>query len=1093
MTLIFSKTASSVAGTAIRCEASGLINPNVPAFPRCISVETYDAANNGIESVKCAEIQGIVTDNLHFASLGWHEVQFGIASSEAAISLSFGSSSLTHISSIYVSGLLFAAHSPGTASCTNLVGSPTITPTWIASSGAVSYGGSIHLIFSPTDRVADAAAPVVCTISSFSVGPQPMDASSAVRVYVYSSATNLAFYLDDVTFPAVVAGLGTNSPSVSVSDPVAGAANVSMQVRFTPEVTLRDCGSFVVSLVGNGLSCSGGCRVTFQSPTNLVLAANATISELQVVTVTLSSAYTFPAMELISLKIAGVSNPSNSQAELRSIRAAVLNSRGEVVAVSNSGVLAPYFQSVLNNATAVFSSSILEHPSSSIYANWDFSTFSVQVASKNPSIFSINFFPSTFAAIRHIAVDCSVFSNVSFSASNCTCFYRDSVVSAAVRTHESPQLIYLHLVDNLNIFSTSFVVSCSFDFFFVSAERKNGDFVTISTFTSMNQPIDTSSKVPYNDLFHGQLSNVSCSSSGASVLEKSIFSISFFPSSLHLPIKSLSVVGVEFSHFADEGSICHQRFNKFTANVTYSATSRSLFVSFSHSIAQLSHDIFECYIAGCTNPTRALNIRSASIATYDAESLPIDFGVFQLPAIFSDRALSFEIRHSTLAENTISTATVKFTMSQSMANWNISSIILNSILFSGVSEGFTLCSNMDPTSATAVSSANRITMFFNRTASILNASAPVECVIADVVNAPYFGSNEATVTLETYDSDMNPLHYISATTFGITCKPGYFALNGACQHCSAGTYCVSNCSNHFPCTLCPAGFFSTIASPNCSPCPAGSHASLSGQSQCEICPAGSTSAVGSSSCIHASAFYSVSSWSSSNYNTLMDLSPFGGLHAYITGSNLSIVSSADGMPYLSGNTGTKVHFPSLWISSNFTLVYVARYDGPTMRSILHSCSSSSWVSAFYQGKAGVSLRPNCGVISSSGNARATDWVVVTEQRAAVRTNGVLQSTADVSDCFLELQESLCINFDENQSSDFAIQSLMWFNATLSIDEILALEAALMKQSSPWTPSTLQVILITFLYLLCRIVKNAAVFIFNLHINCICSVFFLFTF
>jgi hypothetical protein len=175
------------------------------------------------------------------------------------------------------------------------------------------------------------------------------------------------------------------------------------------------------------------------------------------------------------------------------------------------------------------------------------------------------------------------------------------------------------------------------------------------------------------------------------------------------------------------------------------------------------------------------------------------------------------------------------------------------------------------------------------------------------------------------------------------------------------------------------------------------------------------------------------------------------------------------------------------------LVYVARYDGPTMRSILHSCSSSSWVSAFYQGKAGVSLRPNCGVISSSGNARATDWVVVTEQRAAVRTNGVLQSTADVSDCFLELQESLCINFDENQSSDFAIQSLMWFNATLSIDEILALEAALMKQSSPWTPSTLQVILITFLYLLCRIVKNAAVFIFNLHINCICSVFFLFTF
>ena len=86
---------------------------------------------------------------------------------------------------------------------------------------------------------------------------------------------------------------------------------------------------------------------------------------------------------------------------------------------------------------------------------------------------------------------------------------------------------------------------------------------------------------------------------------------------------------------------------------------------------------------------------------------------------------------------------------------------------------------------------------------------------------------------------------------------------------------------------------------------------------------------------------------------------------------------------------------------------------------------------------------------------AREWVVVTEQSASVRTNGVYRTKSNVSDCILP-EDSLCINFHSNQSSDFAIQTVMWFNQTLSLDQIIVLEAALLTQRKFWTPNNMQV-------------------------------------
>ena len=102
-----------------------------------------------------------------------------------------------------------------------------------------------------------------------------------------------------------------------------------------------------------------------------------------------------------------------------------------------------------------------------------------------------------------------------------------------------------------------------------------------------------------------------------------------------------------------------------------------------------------------------------------------------------------------------------------------------------------------------------------------------------------------------------------------------------------------------------------------------------------------------------------------------------------------------------------------------------------------------------------SVRPGCGLFTERVNLHGSDWVVVTEQVASVRTNGVQRSTANISSC-LQPQDSLCINFDDSQSSDFAIQTLLWFNSTLSIDQIVALEALLLTQQKAWNPNRMQV-------------------------------------
>jgi hypothetical protein len=841
-----------------------------------------------------------------------------------------------------------------------------------------------------------------------------------------------------------------------MSNQIAGATNAIMRVSLVPDAFLRDALSFVITLSGMGLSCTNGCPVAFLSPIGSGVTASATISGTQVVTVTLSSTQTFAASESVSFQISNVTNPTASQPELRNVRAVVLSISSDVIASSDFGVLSPYFKGTLSNTSLVLSDAAVGVNSTSFHAQWDFSEFTIHTSSIEPSpvLLSFSFSPSTVIPVRTVSVIGVTFSHYAHSASFSNCSTANNTVSASVSWKETFQSITISLSNDINVTGTSSVVSCFVGFFFNSQTRKTGQFAAISTFNWLNQPIDINPRVPFSDIFLGKLHNASISLSSVVASDKSVLSISFYPSSVQYPVKTVSLSGVSFSQFVAESVVCYVHSVMVDRNVSCSSSPQSLSIAFLQSIPITVYGPVHCKIAGFLNPSSPSTTRDVVIATYDANLLPIDVGKSNFPAIFASQSLLAEVSLGTHAESSTTTVTVIFLVPQTSPSIGTVSIHLNSFLFAGVRDGKTACSNMNQSAATSFSG-NRIVIAFNGTMELLNSSAPIQCQIAGVIISPYSGSNQESFTLESFDSNSSPLTFASGRTLGVTCKSGFFAINGACQQCLAGTYCVSNCSISSPCSVCPAGFYSIEASVACLPCPAGSFAAMTGKSVCDVCSPGSTSSTGSSSCVSSSAFYTAASWISSNPKVLLDLSLNHNHILDITGGNITVVSPADESPYLSGSSSTKLKFPATMISDNFTLIYVARFEGSTQRGIFQSCSSPSWVSAFHQGKSGVSVRPGCGLITENLNLHGSDWVVVTEQSSSVRTNGVHRTKSNISNCSY-LQDSLCINVDEAQSSDFAIHTFMWFNTTLSIDQIMAVEALLMTQPRIWTPNRMQV-------------------------------------
>jgi hypothetical protein len=145
-------------------------------------------------------------------------------------------------------------------------------------------------------------------------------------------------------------------------------------------------------------------------------------------------------------------------------------------------------------------------------------------------------------------------------------------------------------------------------------------------------------------------------------------------------------------------------------------------------------------------------------------------------------------------------------------------------------------------------------------------------------------------------------------------------------------------------------------------------------------------------------------------------------------------------------------------SAQYTLFYVARYNGPTRGRILRGVSTN-WLSGFWGIRAGVAYHGwSCAWIAYDlVDLHGSDWVVGTDRSDSFRSNGVDRTTNAANGC--QAFDRLAINagwYDGTvELSDFAIQSILVYNVKLSDADVQRVEAWLNTFQPAFTPANLQ--------------------------------------
>jgi hypothetical protein len=192
------------------------------------------------------------------------------------------------------------------------------------------------------------------------------------------------------------------------------------------------------------------------------------------------------------------------------------------------------------------------------------------------------------------------------------------------------------------------------------------------------------------------------------------------------------------------------------------------------------------------------------------------------------------------------------------------------------------------------------------------------------------------------------------------------------------------------------------------------------------------------------AHYNTDSWTGTRWT---DLSGYGNHVTEIAG-NISIARPAGAPAYIHGATSASMRFPAgILPSAEYTLFFVARYNGGARGRIFQGVNTN-WLSGFWGAKAGVAFhgQGSCDWITG-GNVRDEDkpdlhgyeWVIGTDRSNSFRSNGVDRTT----------RTGACAAFDRlaintgaypTESSDFAVQSVLVYNRTLTDADVFKVEA-----------------------------------------------------
>jgi hypothetical protein len=202
------------------------------------------------------------------------------------------------------------------------------------------------------------------------------------------------------------------------------------------------------------------------------------------------------------------------------------------------------------------------------------------------------------------------------------------------------------------------------------------------------------------------------------------------------------------------------------------------------------------------------------------------------------------------------------------------------------------------------------------------------------------------------------------------------------------------------------------------------------------------------------AHYNADSWTGSRWT---DLSGAGNHVTEVGGTSISVARPVGAPAYVYGARTAWMTFPAgILPSAQYTLFFVARYNGAARDRIFQGVNSN-WLSGFWRNRAGGACHGPCEWITAwqGGDIHGSDWVLGSDRSNSFRSNGVDRTTNAANGC--QAVDRLAINYGNHgqDSSDFAIQSILVYNVKLSDADVQRVEAWLNIFQPAFTPANLQ--------------------------------------
>lgn len=179
--------------------------------------------------------------------------------------------------------------------------------------------------------------------------------------------------------------------------------------------------------------------------------------------------------------------------------------------------------------------------------------------------------------------------------------------------------------------------------------------------------------------------------------------------------------------------------------------------------------------------------------------------------------------------------------------------------------------------------------------------------------------------------------------------------------------------------------------------------------------------------------YTGESWTGSQWR---DLSGSGNHVTSFSGTISTATYAGTSKSYIYGSTTSRMTFPSAILPSTYTLFYIAKYNGSTKRRILTSTNAgTNWFSGFHGGTTGIAYHNNA--FTSYTDIHGTNWFQGTDQNNLYRSDGVDRTTGSAGSPSWTVP--LSVNGYTGEESDWAIATVMVYNRTLSLSEMISVE------------------------------------------------------